>query len=408
MKELKKIIHGIEITYKIKQRKYDTQHLIIVFSGFGSSGALFTYDFENALQDCPATILWVKDDFFGNCAYYICRDNDLNISEAVFTFITNILRDLFLTKDQCTLIGFSKGGSAALYFGLKYGFKNIFSSVPQLRIGSYVKKHWGQVAKHMIGSVNDKKIDFLDSLIPKLLHEDLILDKNIYLLTSTSDSQYENEIKPYLYEFIKYKNFNIFYAKSMLVTEHSQVTAYHVPLILAICYSISQGAIPVYGCCNLEGDNKSGIINGGGNAITILKKIKISGHTIFPEGISVIKGLPCGEYKDIKLEVIFKSTTSNYKMSYSMAKEHRSILSRHLYDGGYVNYSKGWFCTLRHEGLNISDLNAGSYQVFLKIICQGVMRVSRLKVDSPLINNLTSNEVLKLECDDGYLNIIKK
>lgn len=406
MNELKKIVGGIEIKYKIKKRKYDTQHLIVVFSGFGASGTSFTYDFESALQDCPATIIWIKDDFYGNCTYYACKDLNFNISEAVHTFIMNNLNELALLKEQCTLIGFSKGGSSALYYGIKFGFKNILASVPQLKIGSYVKANWKQVAKHMIGEpVSDDGVSILDSLLPNLINKDSDVNKNIYLLTSHSDTQFEGEIKPFLHEFIKYKNFNLFYAYFLLVTEHNQVTAYHVPLILAICYSLSQGATPVYGCCDLKGDHKSGIVKGGREAIAILKKIRVSNNVIFPEGVAVIKGVPCEEYKDIQIEMIFKNVVDSSERFYPIAKEHRPTLSRHLYDGGYVNYSKGWFCTLRHEGLDLSELLPGVYQVSVRINCLGITKIARLRVDGLILKESYSNGVFTVSSDGGYLSL---
>ncbi|WP_185064485.1 alpha/beta hydrolase [Kluyvera ascorbata] len=409
MDESKKIIDGIEIKYKLKKRKYDTQHLIIVFSGFGASGTSFTYDFESALQECPATTIWIKDEFYGNCTYYICKDMNFNISEAIYKFIMNSLNELALSKEQCTLIGFSKGGSSALYFGMKFGFKNILASVPQLKIGSYVKGNWRQVAKHMIGeSVSDDRVSALDSLLPNTINNDSDVNKNIYLLTSHSDTQFESEIKPFLHEFIKYKNFNLFYANSLLVTEHNQVTAYHVPLILAICYSLSQGATPIYGCCDLKGDRKSGVVKGGRECIAILKKMRVYNNVIFPEGVAVIKGVPCAEYQDIKIEMVFKNLESNYECSYFIAKEHRPILSRHLYDSGYVNYSKGWFCTLRKEVLDISDILPGTYQISLRINCLGIVKTARLRLNGLKLEDSCFNDIFYFFSDNGLLNFVKK
>jgi hypothetical protein len=117
-----KFINDVEIKFKIKPRKYDTQHLIVIFSGFGSSGE-FTYDFENALMDCPASILWIKDDFEGHCTYYTCLGMDFKIEKAINIFIDETLNSLNLMKSQCTVAGFSKGGTAAIYYGVKYNYK---------------------------------------------------------------------------------------------------------------------------------------------------------------------------------------------------------------------------------------------------------------------------------------------
>ena len=103
MDEKVKNIDGINIIYKIKKRKYDNNHLIVVFSGFGSEGGFFTYDFVNVLSESPATVIWIKDDFSSICAYYLCKDFDFSIERAVYKFISNMLIDLDIKKEQCTL-----------------------------------------------------------------------------------------------------------------------------------------------------------------------------------------------------------------------------------------------------------------------------------------------------------------
>lgn len=405
MEENKITVNGIDIKYKLKKRKYDTQHLIVVFSGFGLE-RLFTYDFENALSDCPATILWIKDDFYDCCSYYLCKNNDYTIESSVITFIENMRRELSLDKEQCTLIGFSKGGSASLYFGLKYGFKNIISTVPQLKIGAYTSVTWPEVAKHMTGDCNKISLSEIDSLLPYVLENDKVFERNIYLLTSFSDEQYNKQIKDYLQYFVRYNNFNLFYAQSLLIREHNQVTSYHVPLILSICYSLSQGAVPRYGCCFLEGDKKKGG-HSGGDAIAILKKIPIKDMIIFPEGISVIKGIPCQEYKDISHSLIFKNHLDTF--SFPLANAHRSILTRQLYEDGYVNYDKGWFCTTSYQGLDISSLPTGKFDVFIRVCCGGEDRIIRLKVEPHISNRqIISNEFLRIFSEGDSLVICVK
>lgn len=78
MSEQIEIINGVQIKYRYKKRKYDTQHMIFIFSGFGGAG-MFTWDFANALQDCPAHVVWIKDDFHNACTYYLCHNNDFYV-----------------------------------------------------------------------------------------------------------------------------------------------------------------------------------------------------------------------------------------------------------------------------------------------------------------------------------------
>lgn len=105
---------------------------------------------------------------------------DFSFEKAIVKFIDKICQDLNLNRDTVTLLGASKGGTASLYFGLKYNFKNIISSAPQIKIGSFVKKVHPDVYEHLIKSESD--VEKLDSLIDKNINAlELDLDKNIYL-----------------------------------------------------------------------------------------------------------------------------------------------------------------------------------------------------------------------------------
>lgn len=406
MNEITQNINGIDIYYKIKNKKYDNKHLIIIFSGFGTE-SMFTYDFQTALNDCPATIIWIKDDFSNCCSYYMCKNLDFTIAESINNFIEERLLELDLNKDNCTLAGFSKGGSAALYFGLKYNYKNIISTVPQLKLGKFTSDHWPQVAEHMLGEVSNDRVQELDSLLPNLLNTCRDLDKNIYLLTSQIDKQYLEQVKPYLPDFIRFRNFNLFYAKSLLVREHNQITSYHVPLLLGIFYSLAQGAHPSYGHVELEGDGKIGNPDESHTPITVLKKIGIKEQLIFPEGIAVIKGISCGEYSEISTKIIFKN--ADVKFTFPLAKANRPVLTRQLYEKGYVNYDKGWFCTFKFQGLDISTIEPGSYAVYIEISSGGITKARELEADKVLHSKLLcENNYYKFQTEGKTLTFIRK
>jgi hypothetical protein len=385
------VIDDIKIKYKFKPRKYDTRHLIIVFSGFGSNTE-FTYDFENALQISSANILWIKDDFDNHCSYYICKNSKFNIEHAVLKLITHTLNNLKLSKSECTLVGFSKGGSAALYYGLKYDFQNILITVPQMHIADYIAKDWPETAKHMIGEdLLQTNHDALNSILPNLLNTDKNLNKNIYLLTSKADTQYKTDIEPHLGGFIKYSNMNLLISESVLVRAHNQVTSHHSQLLLGILFSLTSNAIPKFGFVTLKGDEPAQpIIDPALQTPHIeLKNLKISDKLLFIEGIGVIKNVSCANWNDINYNLIFRSDNLN-DIILGLAKNNRPSLTRDLYDSQLVNYDKGWFCTLRNKGLDISRIPAGVYQLFLHINAQGVEKEVTLKYAKEI--SLENNE----------------
>ncbi|EOL8958625.1 accessory Sec system protein Asp2 [Cronobacter dublinensis] len=406
MEEQTEVINGVQIKYRYKKRKYDTQHMLFIFSGFGGAG-MFTWDFANALQDCPAHVVWIKDDFHDACTYYLCHNNDFYVEQAVITFIEKMLSRFDLNKTQCTLAGFSKGGSAALWYGLKYNFKNIISTVPQFHIGSYARNHWPEIFMHMTGEASEASARQLDALLPCQLTSDRAVDKNIYLLTSEADIQYESEVKPYIPEFRKYHNFNLFMAQSKLIREHNQVTSYHVPLLLGIFYSLSQGAVPRYGECVLAADNRVLPRPTKPEPVAVLKKVAVNGARLFPEGVAVLKGLSCAEYQDIQVDLVCKK--DGFEEVFRIAKDHRAILTRQLYEEGFVNYDKGWFCTARSEGLSLAALPVGTYQLWLDITCQQVWARKALETDPTLANRvLATSEALEVFSEDNRVYLTRK
>lgn len=371
MKELEFTHESLSVKYKFKPRKYDCRHLIVVFSGFGATSE-FTYDFENALQDCPANVLWIKDDFGNHCSYYALKNNTFEPENAVQKLISFFLDSLELEKHQCTLAGFSKGGSAALYHGIKYNYTNIVSTVPQMNIATYVIQNWPQTALNMLGDYKPDEPQPFDSALPNLLKSDKNLGKNIYLLTSEADIQYPTEIEPFKGDFVKYSNFNFFLSQSVLVRAHNQVTSHHSSLLIAIFYSLASNIAPRYGYCELKGDGiddskKTDI----GSPILQLKAFSIKDGRLFVAGVGILKHVPADTWKDVKFKLCLVNTDNSETIQVELAKDNRPSLTREFYSESFTSYDKSWFCTLKHEGIDLATVPTGSYQCHLRILMSG-------------------------------------
>ncbi|MEO3989853.1 hypothetical protein [Pseudocitrobacter cyperus] len=239
-----KFRRDINIHYRISQPKYDCQHLLIVMSGFNIPDPTI-YDFD-MLAHCRSTILWIKDDFNGLPAYYLCHQMKFDIENGVSTLINAVIE--YVKPKNISILGASKGGSAALYYGIKHKIKNIITCVPQFNIGSYVASgYWEAVGRSMMGEVSAEKIVILDRYLSGIIKYDKLLQRNIYLFTSRQDKQYQTEIAPHLSLFDKYTSFNLIETASSLVTEHTAVTPYNLNLILALIYQFESGVSPAWG-----------------------------------------------------------------------------------------------------------------------------------------------------------------
>lgn len=379
--------NGVEIIYKQKKNKYDFKHLIFVFSGFLNKTP-GNYDFLNAMNDCPAEVIWINDNFEEMYTYYLCVNMNFKVEEAIKEFMTLQMKERNLSLSQVTVTGYSKGGSAALYYGLSMGIKNIVSTVPQMKIGSYVANNWKEVAAHMMGEFYQKShISYLDNLIVRLLKQESDFNRNIYLLTSEADIQYNTEISPYLADFAKYENFNLLKSFSVFVREHNQVTSHHTALLLSIYYALASEAVPRFNqgevnffgsqpCPKPDTKEKQTFID--------LRKVGFKENVLFLEGVAIIRGVNLQEYSDINYKLILKEQTTKKEYIKPLAKTHKPHLTRELFDGNFVVYDKGWFTTYQYKGIDISDVPKGHYQLSINIDSKDKNITTALRSEKPL------------------------
>ncbi|MFE0626353.1 hypothetical protein ACFW3D_05215 [Streptomyces sp. NPDC058864] len=245
------VLRGIEasgafpVEYRFAHAKNGNRHLVVVFANFS---APLDYGWSNGVFDgLRANILWIRDRFDGMNSYYLCKDMDFGLEESVATLVWKVMGALDLTPDQCTLWGGSKGGSAALYFGLKYGFRNVVSLVPQFLVGSYVERYHPKVARFMMGEVSERNVRIVDSALPNLVRAGANRGANLYLLSSPQDAQYEEQVAPFLGLFQGYENFNFIYSDSPFIADHTEVTRRNVPPLMGIAHLLVDGIAPRIG-----------------------------------------------------------------------------------------------------------------------------------------------------------------
>ena len=236
---------AVPIEYRFSHARNGNRHLVVVFANFTAPEE---YGWSNGVLDkVRGNILWIRDFFDGANSYYLCKGMDFSLEKSVAALITRVMTDLSLTPDDCTVFGSSKGGSAALYFGLKYGFRNILAAVPQFLIGSYVRAGIPGAARLMMGEVSEENVRLLDAVLPKLVRDSPHRDANIYLLSSPQDQQYSRQVQPFLSLFRDYTNFNFLFNDSPLIEDHSAVTTRNLPTIMGVLNLLVEGIAPRLG-----------------------------------------------------------------------------------------------------------------------------------------------------------------
>lgn len=232
------------VQYRFSHAKKGNQHLVVVFANFSAPD---DYGWSNGIFDgLTSNILWIRDQFDGMNSYYLCKGMDFELERSVITLISNVMNSLGLTPDQCTMWGGAKGGSAALYYGLKYGFRNVVSIAPQFMIGTHLRNH-PAVAEFMMGQVTEGSVQALDQVLPDMVRSGTNRGANIYLLSSPQDEQYPVQVEPFLGLFNGYENFNFIFSDSPHISGHTQVTTRNVPVLLGLVSFLIDGMAPRLG-----------------------------------------------------------------------------------------------------------------------------------------------------------------
>ncbi|WP_445527362.1 hypothetical protein [Streptomyces cyslabdanicus] len=237
---------GCPVEYRFSHARSGNRHLMVVFAN------LFAPDdygwATGILDNLRSNVLWIRDRFDGGNTYYLCKDMDFAVERSVIGLISKVMTSLGLTPGDVTLWGSSKGGSAALHFGLRYGFRNIVASVPQLRIGTFVRDVYPHTGRHMLGeSMPEDNVALLDSVLPGLLESGANRDAHIYLVSSPQDEQYADQVEPFLGLLRRYPNFNFILSESPFISDHGKVTQRNAPLLLGIAYLLVEGIAPRIG-----------------------------------------------------------------------------------------------------------------------------------------------------------------
>lgn len=403
----------VPVKYKFKRGMQDRQHLLIIFSGFGWPKPV-TYDFDGqALSNCRSNVLWIKDEFWDECTYYLCHRMDFSIEHAVISLIDSILNTLGLSRMQCTLLGGSKGGSAALYYGLKYDFKNIISSCPQFKVGSYALTGWPASAEHMQGSISQQNTDYLDSLIPELLYHDQQINRNIYLISSPDDEQYEHEIKPFMSLFTKYTNFNFIFTRSALAWQHNKIYRYNIPIILSIIYAHGEGIYPRFGrvsngvpASGWDSSPRLAVQRQKKRPVGKLNKARIEGDIFFPEGVAFIRGYPCTEHGALTRALLLQGDKRNY--SFNLGSVKNKEFSYEFCEDVYCDYSAAGFASINHSGFDLSHLPYGKYQLGININLDGEDLNANLFAKKLDVKSINGAHEYRIHSDGENTWIIKR
>ena len=338
---------------------------------------------------------------------------DFSVEKTVKDFIFNFCDENFLDRDNITLVGGSKGGSAALYFGIKYSFKNIISAAPQIRLGSFATKVHKDVATHMMQSEDD--IATLDLLFEKMISNVTDTHKNIYLFSSPVD-QWETCMQ--IHDSLKkFKNFNHIITQSRCVRQHNEVTSYNVPLILSLILAHGQGIYPRFGEWFHNGlpdpqPYTEEVLQQQRNrkeAVAKLTACTCDGDTFFPEGVAFLRGVPSPGYGIFKKYLILEGPNKiKQRSSILIGSTSSKQISRDYYEDVYCDYLTAGFASWGKKGISFADLPTGKYRLLLRVECKAFAAETPLQMQIKDLTSAGKQHIYHLANDGGlaYLYVL--
>lgn len=236
----KVFFHDIPIKYMFEKHNQSNQ-LAIVFSGiykdeFRGIKDAAKYNYIRTLEPIKINKLFILDNYFGKFCYYLGEDGNSLYESATLALITKIMNQLNVPKENVLTIGSSKGGTAALYFGLKYGYQHIIVGAPQIFPGEYLKnilsKRSTFISKRLFEIINEEE-PFSFERFNRLITNELIMcdhKPNISIHIGSGDTLYQTDILPFQKLCIK-QGINPFIEVSDY-SDHGLTGTYFSPFLL--------------------------------------------------------------------------------------------------------------------------------------------------------------------------------
>lgn len=157
---------GTTLKYLWYPRK-NAKKLIVIFNA--CSGGTAKYNYVYTLKNADANRLYILDDFGKEKrgSYYLGEKGKDNVAGMTKRLIDRYIQQC--QPEQLVFAGSSKGGYAALYFGLQYPYANIIIAAPQYYIADYLNGYYTDSLMDIIGDITDEKIVELNQRLYRMM-----------------------------------------------------------------------------------------------------------------------------------------------------------------------------------------------------------------------------------------------
>nr|WP_244964430.1 accessory Sec system protein Asp2 [Listeria aquatica] len=185
-----------------------------------------TYNYVQTTKGLSTDRLFILDNFGHGKrgAYYLMEQGDRKLEEAVSDFLLEKMA--IKTYEKIIFVGTSKGGYAAMYYGLKMNVDEIIAGAPQYYLGDYLtdvpeKK---PIFLNIVGNPPKFTKKELNDLLPQKIKGDTSRKTKFHIHYSSEEHTYEDHIK-YLLNDLKLAQFEV-YENIEKYKKHQEVALY--------------------------------------------------------------------------------------------------------------------------------------------------------------------------------------
>lgn len=161
------------LVYSVHERA-ESGRIVFVFPGLDSSPGVTSMSHWQLGAELDATVVHLKDHVGAHGCYLLSVSGDNQIRNVVLSLIRELIAQYSVPPEGVYFVGTSKGGTAAITYGLIHGSGRVIAGGPQIALGAFLYQESGQrewhrsVAYAIFGRVDDSDRDAANDLIPSI------------------------------------------------------------------------------------------------------------------------------------------------------------------------------------------------------------------------------------------------
>ena len=155
----------VDVRYLFLPAQRHSSLLLVTFSSFPELDMSPQYDFVDCLEEFDCNRLYLLDDFGCRGSYYLCRNKDYDIEGNVVRLIDWLCGKHGVVRKIA--LGVDEGGTAAVYYGIKYDFDTVIVESPHFYIGRNVRglPDANDILSFMGGDCKEDTVEYFDGIM---------------------------------------------------------------------------------------------------------------------------------------------------------------------------------------------------------------------------------------------------